>query len=334
MTSTAKRRRLSPAEYVAGIEARDRFVLARAITVIESELASDRELADEIVSLCMARTGHSRRIGITGVPGVGKSSFLEAIGMHVVELGERIAVLSVDPSSPISGGSILADKTRMEKLSNHENAFIRPSPSRLYLGGVARRTRETMLLCEAAGYNNIFVETVGVGQSETAVRNMVDSFLLLMLAGAGDDLQGIKRGIMEMVDVVAINKADGENLQPAQRARVQLEMALHFFPASDTGWTPRVLTCSALHGSGIAEVWQALVEHHDLLQSSTHLAQRRQQQASSWMHELIAQGLQEKFETNARVQALLPVLEGEVRAGHSNPHRAAAQLLRAFEGSL
>ena len=245
------RGRLPLERYIEGILRGDRVTLARAITVVESDLAADSELAARMLDSILPATGKSRRVGITGVPGVGKSTFIDALGMHLIrERGERVAVLSVDPSSPISGGSILGDKTRMERLSVEERAFIRPSPARGHLGGVARRTRETILLCEAAGFENVLVETVGVGQSETAVRSMTDFFLLLMLAGAGDELQGIKRGIIEMIDGMAINKADGDNRRKAERARVEYSSALHLFPASADGWTPRVLTCSALQRRG------------------------------------------------------------------------------------
>src|SRR5919112_1821787 len=245
------RRRLNVDDYVTGVRAGDRVVLAQAITLIESDLPADVERAAAVLDALLPHAGRSRRVGITGVPGVGKSTFIDALGMHLVrDRGELVAVLSVDPSSPISGGSILGDKTRMERLALEDASFIRPSPARGHLGGVSRRTRETMLLCEAAGYENILVETVGVGQSETAVRSMTDFFLLLMLAGAGDELQGIKRGIVEMIDGMAINKADGENKPRAERARVEYASALHLFPASPDGWTPRVLTCSALHGDG------------------------------------------------------------------------------------
>src|SRR5512140_2162826 len=272
-----RRARLTPDAYVAGIRAGDRSVLGRAITLVESELPSDVDLGAEVIEACLPFTGLARRIGITGVPGVGKSSFIEALGTYLTrEIGETVAVLSVDPSSPRSGGSILGDKTRMERLATDDRAFIRPSPSRGHLGGVARRTREAMLLCEAAGYQNVLVETVGVGQSETAVRSMVDFFLLLLLPGGGDELQGMKRGILEMTDLIAINKADGDNRARADRARHEYESALHLFPASADGWTPRVMTCSALTHDGVAEVWSAVLEHQALLGSNGWLARLRE----------------------------------------------------------
>src|SRR5512146_1293042 len=301
-TTPARRGRLSPERYVQGVLAGDRTVLARAITVIESELPADGELAARILDGVLPHTGRSRRVGITGVPGAGKSTFIDALGMHLLrDRGENVAVLSIDPSSPLSGGSILGDKTRMERLAVEERAFIRPSPSRGHLGGVARRTRETLLLCEAAGYRNILVETVGVGQSETAARSMTDFFLLLMLAGAGDELQGIKRGIIEMIDGMAINKADGDNERKAERARVEYSSALHLFPASPDGWTPRVLTCSALSGERIADVWQMVLDHRDQLSQHGFLEQRRRAQALEWMHELVKLGLEESFHADPHV---------------------------------
>ncbi len=329
-----RRGRLTPAAYIDGILRGDRVILARAITVIESELPADNELAQQILDSVLPHAGNSARVGITGVPGAGKSTFIDALGMHLVrDLAQKVAVLSGDPSSQVSGGSILGDKTRMERLSAEENAFIRPSPSRGHLGGVARRTRETILLCEAAGYTNVLVETVGVGQSETAVRSMTDFFLLLMIPGAGDELQGIKRGIIEMLDGMVINKADGDNKPRAERARVEYASALHLFPPSPDGWTPRVLTCSSLHNSGIAEVWQMVLEHREQQAASGHFARRRSRQNESWMHELLQHGLQELFQTNPETQRRLPELLAKVRAGETTPFSAASQLLSAFNGA-
>ena len=324
-------RRLPLERYVEGVLGGDRMVLARAITVIESNLPSDGELAARMLDALLPHTGHARRVGITGVPGVGKSTFIDALGMYLIrERGENVAVLSVDPSSPISGGSILGDKTRMEQLAVEERAFIRPSPSQGHLGGVARRTRETILLCEAAGYRNILVETVGVGQSETAVRSMTDFFLLLMLAGAGDELQGMKRGIIEMLDGMAINKADGDNKPKAERARMEYAGALHLFPASADGWTPRVLTCSSIAKEGIAEVWQMVLDHRALLEGNGFLAQLRNRQALQWMNELTMLGLEELFRRNGAVAARLPVLREEVHGGRMTPFAASRELLALF----
>jgi LAO/AO transport system kinase len=324
-------RRLPLERYIEGVLGGDRTVLARAITVIESQLPSDGELAAQLLDGLLPHTGHSRRVGITGVPGVGKSTFIDTLGMHLIrECGESVAVLSVDPSSPLSGGSILGDKTRMERLAVEERAFIRPSPSRGHLGGVARRTRETILLCEAAGYRNILVETVGVGQSETAVRSMTDFFLLLMLAGAGDELQGMKRGIIEMLDGMAINKADGDNKAKAERARVEYAGALHLFPAAADGWTPRVLTCSSTGGDGIAGVWQMVLDHRELLEGNGHMAELRNRQAIEWMNELVMLGLEELFQANRAVAGRLPALRKEVHGGRMTPFAASRELLALF----
>ena len=324
-------KRLSLEQYMEGVAAGDRAVLARAITLVESDHPADGGLAAALLEAILPHTGNSRRVGITGVPGVGKSTFLDALGLHLIhERGGKVAVLTVDPSSPISGGSILGDKTRMERLANEENAFIRPSPSRGHLGGVTRRTRETMLLCEAAGYADVLVETVGVGQSETAVRSMTDFFLLLMLPGAGDELQGIKRGILEMVDGIAINKADGDNIERAARARADYASALHLFPPMPGGWTPRVLTCSARTGEGVAEVWQCVLDHEASMREKALLGARRREQSLAWMRELISIGLEEEFSRDPRVRARLSRLEREVRDGVTTPFAAAREVLAEF----
>ena len=323
--------RLPVAHYVSGILNGDRAVIARAISVIESHLPSDEVLAEQILEGVLAHTGKSRRIGISGVPGSGKSTFIDALGMYLLnELGEKVAVLSVDPSSPVSGGSILGDKTRMERLSGHPDAFIRPSPSRGYLGGVARRTRECILICEAAGYQNVLVETVGVGQSEIEVSLMTDFFLLLLIPGAGDELQGIKRGIIEMVDGIVINKADGENLHEANRARSQYETALRMFAPNRQGWIARVLACSALENRGICEVWQMILDHRAKQEAGGHLEQRRQAQALNWMHRLISSGLQEIFQNASTVQDRLAQLEHLVRERTISPSKAAHELLGLY----
>jgi LAO/AO transport system kinase len=316
---------------VDGVLAGDRAMLARAITLIESRLAEDAERAARLLDAILPHTGTSRRVGITGVPGVGKSTFIDALGMYIVrDRGERLAVLTVDPSSPISGGSILGDKTRMERLSMEAEAFIRPSPAGGHLGGVARRTRETILLCEAAGFRNVFIETVGVGQSETAVRSMSDFFLLLMLAGAGDELQGIKRGIIEMIDGMAINKADGDNKMKAERARVEYASALHLFPPSGDGWTPQVLCCSAIKNTGITQIWQMVLDHEAQMQASGKIADRRAQGALQWLDELLSGGLEEMFRAQPGVAERLPALRRDVRDGLVAPLAASRELLGLF----
>ena len=324
----ARRRRLSAPEYVDGILNGDRAILAQAITLVESSRPDDAELSQEIIEACLPHTGDSVRVGITGIPGVGKSTFIEALGTHLTqERGERVAVLAIDPSSQKSKGSILGDKTRMEKLAADERAFIRPSPSGGSLGGITRRTRESMLLCEAAGFKNVLVETVGVGQSETAVSAMVDFFLLLMLAGAGDELQGIKRGIMEMSDLIAINKADGNNLQKAKAAATEYRSALHLFPPSETGWDPRVVICSALTRDGIAEIWNIILDHRRHVIDRGLFEQRRQEQARQWMHEMIEQELQSRFSNDPAVKSALAAYERKVTEGKISSFRAARVLL-------
>lgn len=326
------RGRLPAPTYIEGILRGDRVLLARAITVIESELPFDSALAQEILEGVLPHTGQARRVGITGVPGAGKSTFIDTLGLHLIrERGETVAVLSIDPSSPISGGSILGDKTRMERLSQEPQAFIRPSPSKCHLGGVARRTRETMLLCEAAGFRNIIIETVGVGQSETAVRSMTDFFLLIMVAGAGDELQGIKRGIMEMIDAMVINKADGDNKPHAERARIEYASALHLFPAAADGWFPQVLTCSSLTGEGVPEIWDLVLEQRAQLKANGHFQERRRRQALEWMRELIRMGLEDLFHADPRVRQRLAPMSEEVRRGHISSFTAARELLALFD---
>jgi len=323
--------RLTLDQYVNGIRAGDRVVLARAITLMESDLAADNQLAAELLQAVLPEAGNSRRIGITGVPGAGKSTFIDKLGMHLIhQRGERVAVLTVDPSSPVTGGSILGDKTRMERLFLEDRAFIRPSAARGHLGGVARRTRETMLLCEAAGYQNILVETVGVGQSETAVRAMTDFFLLLLIPGAGDELQGIKRGIIEAADGIAVNKADGDNRPKADRARIEYASALHLFMTPPDGWLPRVVTCSALTGEGIAEIWEMILEHRRQLEASGAFAERRARQALDWMQELVMMELQQEFQSHPAVASRLPELKKAVRDGKLSPFAASRELLGLF----
>jgi len=326
----SKRKSLSREEYVAGILRGDRNLLARAVTLVESAREADRALAEQIVEDCLPHSGNSIRVGITGVPGAGKSSLIEALGGYLTAARQKVAVLAIDPSSRISGGSILGDKTRMTTLAASEMAFVRPSPSRGIAGGVAQRTREAMLLCEAAGYRNILVETVGVGQSETAVHEMVDFFLLIALAGAGDELQGIKRGVMELADLVAVNKADGANVTPAERARAEAQNALHFFPAAESGWTPRAVTCSALTGAGIRELWDYVLEYAALTQANGSFAKTRRDQQRRWMHEMIDQALRQRFDASPAVRSRVESLEQDVAEERTTSFRAARMLLDAY----
>lgn len=330
MSNYQRRKRLPAADYIKGILSGDRIILSRAITVIESSLPQDNELAEEILDGILAHTGNSIRVGITGVPGVGKSTFIETFGKYITSLNKKLAVLAIDPSSQRSRGSILGDKTRMIDLANDPNAFIRPSPSGSSLGGVAGKTRETMLLCEAAGFDVIIVETVGVGQSETAVYGMVDFFLLLMLAGAGDELQGIKKGIMEMADAIAITKADGDNVNAAMRAKVEYQKALHLFPASATGWYPKVLTCSALEKKGIKAVWDTIENHRDLMWKKGYFEKKRMEQNIDWMHETIRHTLERNFYQDSRIQSRLHEVENKVANQKLAALKAARQLLDIY----
>lgn len=320
-----KRKRLSINEYVEGVLQGNTVILSRAITLIESSLPEDQQLAEEVLAQVLPKTGRSKRIGITGVPGVGKSTFIESMGMHVVKKGYKLAVLAVDPSSQRSRGSILGDKTRMEELSHQPNAYIRPSATGSSLGGVANKTRETMLLCEAAGYDIIFIETVGVGQSEVAVKGMVDFFLLLMLAGAGDELQGIKKGIMEMADAIAITKADQENIKASKKARAEYQNALHLFPPSETGWSPKVLTCSALTKDGLDDIWKMIEEYYE--HTGSQLEMIRKQQNINWMHETISYLLRQNFYNAPKVAAQIADIEKQVGLGLITPQAAARELV-------
>ena len=324
------RRRLSVAQLEAGIVAGERGALGRAITLIESSRSDDQVLARELLERLLPRTGSGLRVGITGVPGVGKSTFIEALGGHLTSQGTRVAVLAVDPSSTLSGGSILGDKTRMQELARDPMAFVRPSPSRGSLGGVARRTREVMLLCEAAGYEVVLVETVGVGQSETMVAGMVDFFLVLMLAGAGDELQGIKRGILELADLVAINKADGDNLEAARRARVEYARALRLMPRKSAHWSVPVLTCSGLHGEGVEALWGEVEAFQSALEAAGEWQPRRAKQRVQAMWRAIEWGVMEVFRSRPEIVAAIAELEPSVREGNVTPDRAAAELLERF----
>ncbi len=324
------RQRLTVDAYVEGVRRGDRAILARAITLVESRLESDYRLAQEVLAAVAPDAGGAHRVGITGVPGVGKSTFIEALGMRLCERGLRLAVLAVDPSSSISGGSLLGDKTRMARLAQDPRAFIRPSPSALSLGGVTRRTRETMVLCEAAGFDAIFVETVGVGQSEVMVADMVDFFLVLMLPGAGDELQGIKKGILELADVIAVNKADGNNVMRARRSQREHAAALGYLRPKTPSWKPRAVTVSAQTGVGIDELWGLVLEHHRLLSESGELTALRAEQRRRWMWALIEDRLLEAFRRDAGVAAELPGIEARVCANATTATSAADALLEMF----
>lgn len=321
-------------EFVTGIQGRDRVALARAITLVESAKPEHAVLAQAIIQRLLeaapATSAPTLRIAITGAPGVGKSTFIEALGQTILASGHRVAVLAIDPSSAVSKGSILGDKTRMEQLSAQENAFIRPSPSGESLGGVARKTRETIFLTEAAGYDVVLVETVGVGQSEIAAHGMTDLFLLLLLPGAGDELQGIKRGIVEMADLVAVNKADGDRVHLANQARMHYLNATHLLPPKPSGWAPRVLTCSALEQRGIAELWQTVQAFQAHVLQNNFLLENRRQQAQYWFRETLLEGLQSNFYKNADVRAQLEALQPKVVAGQVSPFAAAQEVLECF----
>lgn len=326
-----RKRKVQPASYyVDGILKQDRTILSQAITLVESTRNDHQVLAQEIIEKCLPYTGNSIRIGITGVPGVGKSTFIEALGKQITTAGNKLAVLAIDPSSERTKGSILGDKTRMENLANDENSFIRPSPSAGSLGGVARKTRETIMLCEAAGYNTIFIETVGVGQSETAVHSMVDFFLLLMLAGAGDELQGIKRGIMEMADSIAITKADGQNKQKANLAKAQYQNALHLFPPTASGWKPNVLTCSSLKNENIGDVWSNILDYKNFTTENKFFENRRREQAKYWIYESINETLRNNFYNNETIASELPVIENLVTSDKLSSFQAAKTLLDKY----
>jgi LAO/AO transport system kinase len=324
----ARRRELTTDELVRGVRAGDRAVLARAITLIESNRRDHHEPAQELLQHLLPHTGGARRVGITGVPGVGKSTFIDSLGTWLTERGQRVAVLAVDPSSALSGGSILGDKTRMERLSVAPQAFIRPSPSGGSLGGVARKTRESLLVCEAAGFDVVLVETVGVGQSETVVAGMVDFFLVLLLAGAGDELQGVKRGILELADLLAINKADGDNLLPAQRARRQYESALELMRPPTPTWRPRVLTCSARDDQGLDAIWAQVEAHRAALQATGELDDRRRHQLVRWMWSLV----EDRLTSAARANPQAPQLERDLLAGRTTPTLAARAILMGSFG--
>jgi len=308
----------------------DRIALGRAITYVESSLLAHQEFIQEVLNLLMPFTGKAIRIGITGSPGVGKSTFVETFGMYLIEQGHKIGVLAVDPSSRQTGGSILGDKTRMMQLGASQNAFVRPSPAGKTLGGVAQHTRETILLCEAAGYDIILVETVGVGQSETAVYEMTDFYLLMILAGAGDELQGIKRGVVELADMIVVNKADGDNLPLAQKAKAAYTNALHLFPAKESGWTPPVLTASALKKLGIEAIWAQVQQHHALVQKSGYFQIRRQRQLLQWMEDALHLKILSRFFSDKKLAKAIENSKKQVLSLKITPFSAAKQLVLLF----
>lgn len=322
---------LRPAQYyVDGILAGNMMILSRAVTLIESSLPEHQELAQSIVELCLPHSGNAIRVGITGVPGAGKSTSIDSFGMYLLNKGHKLAVLAIDPSSERSKGSILGDKTRMERLSVEDNAFIRPSPSAGSLGGVARKTREIIILCEAAGFDYVFVETVGVGQSEIAVHSMVDFFLLIQLSGTGDELQGIKRGIMEMADGIVINKADGDNIAKAKIAKRQLQNALHLFPLPDSGWVPEVLTYSGYYNLGIEEIWDMIDRYIQFVKDNGFFYKKRNEQAKYRMFETINEDLRNNFYNNPEIASLLVKLEDDILHTRKSSYAAAKEALAKY----
>jgi len=325
-----KKKLLQVSDYVSGIIEGNRVILSQAVTLIESLRPDHQEVAQQIIEQCLPYSGHSVRIGITGVPGAGKSTFIEALGQYITSKGGKLAVLAIDPSSERTRGSILGDKTRMEELATNPKAYIRPSPSAGSLGGVARKTRETIVLCEAAGFDTLIVETVGVGQSETAVHSMVDFFLLLQIAGAGDELQGIKRGIMEMTDGIVVNKADGNNIEKAQLAMNQIKNALHLFPMPPSGWSPKVLTCSSKYKEQIDQVWDMIGEYLSFVKQNQYFGERRSQQATYWMYETINESLKGSFFRNPELKTKLKEMEQLVLENRISSFIAAKSLLELY----
>jgi len=317
--------------YVQGVLDRDRRMLAKTITLVESSLPADQELSRQILDALMPYTGKALRLGITGLPGAGKSTFIESFGTMLTRKGYHVAVLAVDPSSPKTGGSILADKTRMEKLAVNDKAFIRPSPSGKTLGGVARKTRESMLVCEAAGFDAVIIETVGVGQSEVAVASMVDFFLVLMIAGGGDELQGIKKGVLELADAVAVNKADGDNIERAKMARRQYEMAFHLLSPPYQNWSPPVVTCSSITMAGLENILTIILDHREKLTASGELQKKRQEQAREWLKFMVREGVQEWFYESPAAAILARSLT-DVEKGIVTPTTAAARVLDCLKG--
>lgn len=325
------RKKMSVEDFVEGVKKGDRMILAKAITLIESNAPKDFDKAQRVLQALLPRTGHSLRIGITGVPGAGKSTFIEAFGQLLCQQGYKVAVLAVDPTSSITGGSILGDKTRMQKLSREPNCFIRPSPSGGTLGGVARKSRETMMLCEAAGCNVILVETVGVGQSETTVRSMVDFFMLVVLTGAGDDLQGIKKGIMELADAIVVNKADGDNLERAKVTQGEYERMVEFIRPATEGWKTHAYRCSALKKTGLLELWAVMREFEKVTKQSGAFENRRQRQIIAWVKTMIDEHLHNLFYEDPVIKGRLPEVKAAVLAGVVSPSQAVAELIKTFD---
>ena len=332
-TPRVRRRQLSVEDYIQGVLKGDRTILARAITLVESNLLAHMELAQEVIKQLLPHSGQSIRVGITGVPGVGKSTFIEAFGLYLCQQGHRVAVLAIDPSSTVTKGSILGDKTRMELLSREKACFIRPSPSSGTLGGVARKSRETILLCEAAGFDVILLETVGVGQNEVTVRSMVDFMLLLMIAGAGDELQGIKKGVVELADAMLINKADGDNKIRAQAAQMEYTRALHYLQPATKGWTTQVYTCSSITGEGIPEIWGVIEEFGQNTCESGIFESRRQSQTRDWLHVMVEEELRGRFYSHPNVLYALPDIEKAVIEGSKPVTAAAKELLNSFDST-
>ena len=328
--NNTKRKLLSIDEYVNGVLSFDRNILARSITLIESNNPNHHPIAQEVLKKLLPHSGKSLRIGITGVPGAGKSTLIEALGMYLIKQGHKIAVLTVDPSSTVTKGSILGDKTRMENLSKEKNCFIRPSPSGGTLGGVTRKSRETITVCEAAGFEIILIETVGVGQSEVTVRSMVDFFLLVLIAGGGDELQGIKRGIMELVDAILINKADGDNEKKSNIAKADYNNALHYLQPATKGWTAQAYTGSALTGKGIPELWDVIKKFEQLVKESGVFEQRRKDQTIEWVFRMIEDTLRDEFYNNEKVQKAIALMKEEILKDKITPTLAAEKLLGIF----
>lgn len=332
MTTQKKHRKpLTVDDYVEGVLSGDRVMLARAITLIESSAKKHRDLAEEVLKRLMPHTGNSIRVGITGVPGAGKSTLIEAFGSMLCEDGHKVAVLAIDPSSSVTGGSILGDKTRMEKLARNPRAFVRPSPSGGTLGGVTRKTRETMLVCEAAGYDVILIETVGTGQNEVAVRSMVDFFLVIALTGAGDELQGMKKGVMELADAIFINKADGENKKRAMRAQAEYNRVLYFLQSPTEGWKPKAYTCSALTGENIREIWEVIKEFEEVTKESGVFEKRRKEQMIEWFDWMIEDELKRRFFENESVKELLPKLRSDILHANISPAEAVKKIMEIYD---